>query len=72
MERLSHLISKAVGDGTLKGVRILRNGQILSHVLFENDMILFREASLNQMRVMFGCMEQFYAFSGQKINYHKS
>lgn len=46
MERLSHLITKSVHEGEWKGVRLSRNSPLLSHLLFVDDMVLFREASL--------------------------
>lgn len=49
-----------------------RNGPVLSHLFFADDMILFGEASERQIRLMLNCLNDFCLASGQKINYHKS
>lgn len=41
MERLSHLITKSVNEGDWKGITLSRNGPMLSHLLFADDMIFF-------------------------------
>lgn len=72
MERLSHIIRKAVSDGEWKGVRLSRQGPILSHLLFADDMILFTEATESQVHIVKKCLETFGAASGQKVNLYKS
>lgn len=72
IERLSHIISAFVQEGNWKGIRLSNNGPMLSHLFFANDMVLFGEASIHQMRVMLECLDMFCSVSGQKINYHKS
>lgn len=49
MERLGHLIHAAVNDGSWKAVRLSRNGPLISHLFFADDLVLFVEASIDQM-----------------------
>lgn len=72
MERLSHIISNSIHEGVWRGVKLSRSGPMLPHLFFVDDMILFSEASPQQMQVMLDCLDTFYSSYGQKINYHKS
>lgn len=72
IERLSQMIIEAEKKGKWKGVRLSRNGPSLTHLFFADDMILFGEASENQLKVMMDCLNVFCRYSGQKVNYTKS
>lgn len=45
---------------------------LLSHIFFVDEIILFAEASLDQLLVVKECLDNFYSWSSQKINYMKS
>jgi len=60
MERLSHLIEDLVVGGLWKPIFTSKGGPPLSHLLFANDLFLFGEASIDQARVIKGCLQQFY------------
>lgn len=72
IECLCHIIRKAVEQGRWKGVKLSRYGPNLTHLLFADDMVLFAEASEEQIMVIKECLETFCAASGQKVNYRKS
>ena len=52
MERLGHLINDSINSGQWKPIRLSRNGPLLSHLFFVDDLILFGEASTEQMDVI--------------------
>lgn len=72
MERLCHLIERAVVGKNWKPIQLSRGGPQLSHILFADDLILFAEASVAQIRVIRGVLERFCIASGQKVNLEKS
>lgn len=49
-----------------------RSGPILSHLFFADDLLLFSEASRDQISCIREGFEEFYRASGQNVNYHKS
>lgn len=49
-----------------------RYGSILSHLLFASDMVLFTEATEEQVLTIKECLEEFSAASGQKVSLNKS
>lgn len=59
MERLIHIISKEVQDGNWKGIKMFRNGPILSHLFFSDNMVLFAEAELSQIDIVLECLNRF-------------
>ncbi|CAL1354280.1 unnamed protein product [Linum trigynum] len=72
MERLSHLISGCVTNGSWKPIRLTTNGPSLSHIFFVDDLILFGEASPTQITTISHCFETFSLASGQQISKPKS
>lgn len=72
MERLCHLIDEAVGEKRWKPIRLSRGGPELSHICFADDLILFAEASVTQVRVIRKVLEAFCKASGQKVSLPKS
>lgn len=71
MERLSHIIMEAVDKGRWKGIKLSKEGPTLTHLFFD-DMVLFIEASIDQVNVVKDCLDQFFASSGQNISLSKS
>lgn len=72
LERLCHQIETAVERKEWKPISISRGGPKLSHVCFADDLILFVEASVAQVRVIRKVLETFCLASGQKVNLEKS
>lgn len=72
MERLCHLIGKSIVDKKWKPIKLSRGGPELSHVCFADDLILFAEASVAQIRIIRGVLETFCTASGQKVSLEKS
>ena len=46
VERLTHLIEIAVNKGKWKPMCVERQGPLISHLLFADDLLLFVEASI--------------------------
>lgn len=72
MERLSHLIKQECDAKRWKPFRFRCIGPALSHLFFADDLILFSEASLDQMQEIREVMESFCKVSGHRINLAKS
>ncbi|CAA7051323.1 unnamed protein product [Microthlaspi erraticum] len=62
----------AVTEKKWKPIRLSRGGPNLSHVCFADNLILFAEASVGQIRVIRGILEKFCVASGQKVSLEKS
>lgn len=45
---------------------------MLSHLFFVDDVVLFAEASLDQVSVIRNCLDRFFAISGQCVSFEKS
>ncbi|KAK5793186.1 hypothetical protein PVK06_034324 [Gossypium arboreum] len=71
MEKLGHLIEKAIVNGSWKPLFLSRRGSALSHIFFTNDLMLFCEASRDQAVVVISILETFYYFSRKKVNKSK-
>lgn len=72
MERLCHQIEFSVAEKRWKPIRLSRGGPELSHICFADDLILFAEASISQIRIIRGVLERFCEASGQKVSLEKS
>lgn len=72
MERLCHLIEAAVEDKKWKPIKLSQGGPSLSHICFADDLILFAEPSVAQIRVIRSVLERFCRASGQKVSLEKS
>lgn len=55
-----------------KPISLSRGAPKLSHICFADDLILFAEASVTQVRVIKKILERFCAASGQKVSLAKS
>lgn len=45
-----------------------RRGPIISHLMFADDLLLFWEATVNQMKVVLDYLEKFCSMSGQQVH----
>ena len=64
IERLRHLIKNAVTAREWRTIRLSSYGPELSHLLFADDLILFAEASMEQLNVIRNCLNLFMRCSG--------
>ncbi|GAU26489.1 hypothetical protein TSUD_361220 [Trifolium subterraneum] len=72
MDKLSHLIMHAVNEGLWKTLRAGRNGMNVSHLMFADDLLLFGEATENQMDCLMNILTKFCSMSGQEVSYEKT
>ncbi|XP_019197687.1 PREDICTED: uncharacterized protein LOC109191482 [Ipomoea nil] len=71
-ELLNSMRTKKGPRGHWKGVMTTRDGPLISHLFFADDMVLFDEATLAQASEMKACLEAFCTSSGLKMNIQKS
>ncbi|CAA7024106.1 unnamed protein product [Microthlaspi erraticum] len=71
MERLCHMIERSVASKDWKPISLSRGGPKLSHICFADDLILFAEVSVAQVRVLRKVLESFCRASGQKVSLEK-
>ena len=72
VERLSHIINQAVEAKRWKPILVGRQGADLSHLFFIDDIVLFVEASVEQILVIRACLDVFCEALGQRVNLTKS
>lgn len=72
IEKLSQMIIRKVEAGSWKGIRLVDAGPTLSHLCFADDIVLFTEATLDQIAIIRDCLDRFCAASGQRISFSKS
>jgi hypothetical protein len=71
-EGLTALISKAVANGELHGVKICRGAPSVSHLLFADDCFIFCRSNLSETRKLMEILKIYEDASGQEINLSKS
>ncbi|KAG7559686.1 Reverse transcriptase domain [Arabidopsis thaliana x Arabidopsis arenosa] len=73
LERLCHMIDRSIAVKDWKPICLSQGGGArLSHICFADDLILFAEASVAQIRVIRRVLEKFCVASGQKVSLEKS
>lgn len=72
MERLGHWLWRKVEEGELKEMRASRGGPVLSFLFFADDLLLFSEASEEQMACLREGLNSFCKASSQRVNFSKS
>ncbi|GAU38532.1 hypothetical protein TSUD_320040 [Trifolium subterraneum] len=68
MDKLSHLILHVVNQGAWRGIQAGRNGPMVSHLMFADDLLLFGEATEAQMQCVTTILNTFCGLSGQEAN----
>ncbi|KAH1082724.1 hypothetical protein J1N35_022485 [Gossypium stocksii] len=69
---LSHSICNANEVGNWSPIRLIRDGPLLSHLFFADDLILFGHADNNQAWVMNDILDEFCDYLGHQINMQKT
>lgn len=72
LERLCHLIEISIASKEWKPISLSQGGSKLSHICFADDLILFAEASVAQVRVIRKVLARFCLASSQKVSLEKS
>ncbi|PNX97917.1 ribonuclease H [Trifolium pratense] len=72
MDKLSHLIIHEVNNGKWKGIKAGRNGPMVSHLMFADDLLLFGEAKEEQMKCVIDTLNKFCTLSGQEVSQEKT
>lgn len=70
--RLFHLINVAIEQDLWAPIRLSRGGPKLSHLAFADDLLLFAEASLDQVEIVKTVLNLFCESSGQKVSVEKT
>ncbi|KAL4273675.1 hypothetical protein GQ457_13G010160 [Hibiscus cannabinus] len=72
MDRLSQAIESSVINGRWSPIQITRRGPSLSHLFFVDDMVLFAEATMEQVGVIQDILSDFCKVSGHKVSIFKT
>lgn len=71
-ERLFHFIHIATDQKFWKPIKISKRGPRLSHLAFADDLVLFVEASLDQIETIQDILHEFCQSSGEKVSNDKT
>lgn len=71
-EGFSLLINEAITNGSLSGIKLSRNGPVLSHLLFADDSMILTQAKDEDAYVLQSILNRYSNASGQRINSAKS
>ncbi|KAL6135235.1 hypothetical protein ACLB2K_067463 [Fragaria x ananassa] len=71
-EGLSALISRAIENGIVRGLKMSPSAPVLHHLFFADDSFIFGSASEIECHNFRHLLNVYAAASGQKINYQKS
>jgi hypothetical protein len=63
MDKLSHMISQAIVGGEWLGIRAGREGQLISHLMFADDLLLFGKATAEHMQYVTKVLDEFCILS---------
>ena len=71
MKKLAHIIHDTMQEGPWNPIKAGKNGPQISHLMFANDLLHFKEASEIQIRTIKDMLQIFYDMSRQKVNTSK-
>lgn len=69
---MGHLIQTKVTAGRWEGIKCAKTCPAITHLFFADDLLLFSEASMDQIEAMESFLTEFYGISGQRISLNKS
>lgn len=72
MDKLSYLILDAVEKKRWVSIKVDKNGQMVSHLMFDDDLLLFGQATDSQIANMMEVLEDLCATSSQQISKEKT
>lgn len=72
MERLCHQFERSIELKDWKPIQLSQGGPKLSHICFADDLILFAEASVTQIKIIRRILEKFCVSSEQNVSLEKS
>ena len=70
--KLSHVISDVVNNKSWVLIKARKNGPLILHLMFVDDLILFGEASQSHIGVIMNCLNEFCQTFGKKVNQAKT
>jgi hypothetical protein len=71
-EVLSRLLLRAEHGKNLHWIKISRAAPAVSHLLFADDLVIFRKANKQEAQTVQRCLEKYTRWSGQTLNVKKS
>ena len=71
-EVFSKLLLQEERSGNIKGLQIARNSPTINHLLFANDLLIFRKATLLEASSIKTCLDKYCSWLGQTFNASKS
>ena len=72
IERLGHLINHAVSEERWKPIKLSKYEPCISHIFFVDDLLLFVEATTDQIEVIMDRLDKLCDFLGQRVSRPKS
>uniref|UniRef100_A0A803QD49 Reverse transcriptase domain-containing protein n=1 Tax=Cannabis sativa TaxID=3483 RepID=A0A803QD49_CANSA len=69
---LSRLISDANVKGKIRGFKVARAAQLITHLMFADDVMLFGHALEKEAEAFLGCLHTYCEWSEQAVNFQKS
>lgn len=66
------MINNEVSNSNWKPILAGKKGLQIFHLFFADDMLLFAEASMSQINLITGCLEEFCLMSSQKVSVNKT
>lgn len=72
LEVISRLLARSIDLGIIHGVPIAWGAQLVSHLMFADNLILFCRANCREARELATILRCYCSWSGQAINFQKS
>lgn len=72
MESLTRELQWAVQHGDIKGVKLARTAPKITHIMYADDLVLFGNAEIEEVRHLKQVLERFGHYSGLVVNPDKS